>query len=138
MTVRARQEGRRRHHHQLPDSGRSAGWLIGSVEGVRLQRLWATTDDGLARRAAVGAEERGRLRRRPRRVTIFGESAGAFLVSGLVGSPEGKGLFHRAIAEERRWMGMGMGKMRTLADAQEARLRRPWPRWASRRSRISG
>ena len=56
----------------------------------------------------------------PRRVTIFGESAGAFLVSGLVGSPEGKGLFHRAIAESGGWMGMGMGKMRTLADAQEA------------------
>ena len=56
----------------------------------------------------------------PRRVTIFGESAGAFLVSGLVGSPEGKGLFHRAIAESGGWMGMGMGKMRTLAEAQEA------------------
>jgi para-nitrobenzyl esterase len=56
----------------------------------------------------------------PRRVTIFGESAGAFLVSGLVGSPEGKGLFHRAIAESGGWMGMGMAKMRTLAEAQEA------------------
>ena len=55
-----------------------------------------------------------------RRVTIFGESAGAFLVAGLVGSPEGKGLFQRAIAESGGWMGMGMGTMRTLADAQEA------------------
>src|SRR6266496_6268 len=50
----------------------------------------------------------------------MGESAGAFLVAGLVGSPEGKGLFHRAIAESGAWMGMGMGHMRTLADAQEA------------------
>ena len=55
-----------------------------------------------------------------RRVTILGESAGAFLVSGLVGSPEGQGLFHRAIAESGGWMGMGMGNMRTLADAQDA------------------
>jgi para-nitrobenzyl esterase len=50
-----------------------------------------------------------------RRVTIFGESAGAFLVAGLVGSPEGKGLFQRAIAESGGWMGMGMGTMRTAA-----------------------
>jgi para-nitrobenzyl esterase len=55
-----------------------------------------------------------------RRVTIFGESAGAFLVSGLVGSPEAKGLFQRAIAESGAWMGMGMGAMRTLAQAEEA------------------
>jgi para-nitrobenzyl esterase len=55
----------------------------------------------------------------PRRVTIFGESAGAFLVSGLVGSPEGRGLFQRAIAESGAWMGMGMGPMRTLAQAEE-------------------
>ena len=56
----------------------------------------------------------------PRRVTIFGESAGAFLVSGLVGSPEAKGLFERAIAQSGGWMGMGMGTMRTLAHAEEA------------------
>ncbi len=55
-----------------------------------------------------------------RRVTIFGESAGAFLISGLVGSPEAKGLFERAIAESGAWMGMGMGTMRTLAQAEEA------------------
>src|SRR5579862_4083410 len=35
----------------------------------------------------------------PRRVTIAGESAGATLVSVMVGSPEGKGLFQRAIAQ---------------------------------------
>jgi para-nitrobenzyl esterase len=55
-----------------------------------------------------------------RRVTVFGESAGAFLVSGLVGSPEAKGLFERAIAESGAWMGMGMGTMRTLAQAEDA------------------
>src|SRR3984957_17100474 len=47
----------------------------------------------------------------PRRVTIFGESAGAFLVSGLVGSPAGKGLFQRAIAESGAGMGVGVGAM---------------------------
>ena len=35
----------------------------------------------------------------PKRVTIDGESAGAMLVSAMVGSPEGKGLFQRAIAQ---------------------------------------
>jgi para-nitrobenzyl esterase len=55
-----------------------------------------------------------------RRVTIFGESAGAFLVAGLVGSPEARGLFERAIAESGGWMGMGMGPMRTLAQAEES------------------
>jgi para-nitrobenzyl esterase len=35
----------------------------------------------------------------PSRVTIFGESAGGIAVSMLAGSPEAKGLFHRAISE---------------------------------------
>jgi para-nitrobenzyl esterase len=35
----------------------------------------------------------------PSRVTIFGESAGAMSVGALIGSPEAKGLFHRAILE---------------------------------------
>ena len=35
----------------------------------------------------------------PGNVTIFGESAGAIMIGGLVGSPEAKGLFHRAIAQ---------------------------------------
>ena len=42
----------------------------------------------------------------PARVTIMGESAGAILVSTLVGSPQGKGLFQRAIAESGAWMGL--------------------------------
>jgi para-nitrobenzyl esterase len=56
----------------------------------------------------------------PRRVTIDGESAGAILVSAMVGSPEGKGLFVRAMAQSGAWMGLGPGKMKTLADAQAA------------------
>ena len=56
----------------------------------------------------------------PRKVTIDGESAGAILVSAMVGSPEGKGLFQRAIAQSGAWMGLSIGKMRTLEQAEEA------------------
>ena len=37
----------------------------------------------------------------PNNVTVAGESAGAIMVGALVGSPQAKGLFHRAIAELR-------------------------------------
>jgi para-nitrobenzyl esterase len=56
----------------------------------------------------------------PKRVTIDGESAGAMLVSAMVGSPEGKGLFQRAVAQSGGWMGISMGHMTTLAQAEEA------------------
>ena len=56
----------------------------------------------------------------PRKVTIDGESAGAILTSALVGSPEGKGLFQRAIAQSGGWMGLSPAKMRTLEQAEEA------------------
>ena len=55
----------------------------------------------------------------PDDVTIFGESAGAAMVGGLVGSPVAKGLFHRAIAESGQWMGLGMGPMIPLARAEQ-------------------
>jgi para-nitrobenzyl esterase len=48
----------------------------------------------------------------PANVTIFGESAGAALSAGLVGSPEAKGLFRRAISESGAWMGLSMATMR--------------------------
>jgi para-nitrobenzyl esterase len=56
----------------------------------------------------------------PNRVTIAGESAGAMLVAGMVGSPEGKGLFQRAIAQSGGYMGLTISKMRTRAQAEEA------------------
>ena len=59
----------------------------------------------------------------PGRVTLMGESAGAILISNLVASPEGKGLFHRVIAESGAWMGTGINKMATLAQAEEVGLR---------------
>jgi para-nitrobenzyl esterase len=55
----------------------------------------------------------------PNSVTIFGESAGAAMVGGLVGSPVAKGLFQRAIAESGQWMGLGMGPMVPLARAEQ-------------------
>jgi para-nitrobenzyl esterase len=55
----------------------------------------------------------------PNNVTIFGESAGAAMVGGLVGSPVAKGLFQRAISESGAWMGLGMGAMLPRARAEQ-------------------
>ncbi len=55
----------------------------------------------------------------PKRVTIDGESAGSMLVSAMVGSPQGKGLFQRAIGQSGAWMGLNIGKMTTRAQAEE-------------------
>jgi para-nitrobenzyl esterase len=54
----------------------------------------------------------------PANVTIFGESAGAALSAGLVGSPLAKGLFRRAISESGAWMGLSISPMRSLASAE--------------------
>ena len=56
----------------------------------------------------------------PRKVTIFGESAGAISVAELLVSPQTKGLFIRAIGESGAWMGLGVAPARRLADAEEA------------------
>jgi para-nitrobenzyl esterase len=56
----------------------------------------------------------------PTRVTIDGESAGGMLVGAMVASPEGKGLFHRAISQSAGYMGLGLGRARTRAQAEEA------------------
>ena len=54
----------------------------------------------------------------PRKVTIAGESAGAILVSAMVGSPEAKGLFVRAIGQSGAWMGLSATKMRTMSEVE--------------------
>ncbi|HEX5084247.1 MAG TPA: carboxylesterase family protein, partial [Blastocatellia bacterium] len=52
----------------------------------------------------------------PRRVTVAGQSAGAFAVHALMASPLAKGLFHRAIAQS----GSGLGRRnRDLAEAEK-------------------
>lgn len=56
----------------------------------------------------------------PKRVTIFGESAGAGLVANLMVSPQAKGLFHRAIGESSSWTTATIGRLGTLADAEQA------------------
>jgi para-nitrobenzyl esterase len=56
----------------------------------------------------------------PRKVTIFGESAGAIAVADLLVSPQSKGLFIRAIGESGAWMGLGVAPARRLADAEDA------------------
>lgn len=54
----------------------------------------------------------------PNNVTVAGESAGAIMVGAIVGSPQAKGLFHRAILESGGWMGLQMARMTTTEDAQ--------------------
>ena len=54
----------------------------------------------------------------PNNVTVYGESAGAIMIGALVGSPQAKGLFHRAIVESGTWMGVVMAKMGSGAEAQ--------------------
>ena len=61
----------------------------------------------------------------PDNVTIFGESAGAAMVGGLVGSPVAKGLFHRAISQSGAWMGLGMGRMTPLVQAEQSATQPP-------------
>jgi para-nitrobenzyl esterase len=55
----------------------------------------------------------------PGRVTIFGESAGAAMVSALVATPAAKGLFQRAISQSGAWMGLALGPMRTRESAEQ-------------------
>jgi para-nitrobenzyl esterase len=59
----------------------------------------------------------------PRRVTVFGDSAGSSSISNLMGSPLAKGLFQRAIGESGAWMGISLTHTRILAEAEQAGLR---------------
>jgi para-nitrobenzyl esterase len=54
----------------------------------------------------------------PRTVTIAGESAGSFAVSGLVASPVSKGLFARAIGESGAFFGSTIA-VRSLAESEQ-------------------
>src|SRR5690606_8326132 len=55
----------------------------------------------------------------PANVTIFGESAGAAMVGGLIGSPVAKGLFQRAILQSGTFSGLTMAAMTPLAQAEQ-------------------
>jgi para-nitrobenzyl esterase len=54
----------------------------------------------------------------PNNVTIFGQSAGAAIVGMLTGSPIARGLFEKGIAQSGAWMGLGLARMTTLAQAE--------------------
>jgi para-nitrobenzyl esterase len=56
----------------------------------------------------------------PKRVTIFGESAGAGIVANLMTVPQATGLFERAIGESSAWSTATIAKLQTLPEAEEA------------------
>ena len=94
------------HPELTKESGRNASGNQGLMDAIAALK-WVQTNI-----AAFGGN--------PANVTIFGESAGAAMVGGLVGSPVAKGLFQRAIAESGQWMGLGMAAMVPLARAEQA------------------
>jgi para-nitrobenzyl esterase len=55
----------------------------------------------------------------PTNVTIFGESAGSFSVSGLMASPKAKGLFQKAIGESGAFFGSSLA-VTPISEAQLA------------------
>jgi para-nitrobenzyl esterase len=59
----------------------------------------------------------------PKRVTVFGDSAGASSIGNLAASPLTKGTYQRAIAESGAWSGLSIGAVRKLADAEQAGIR---------------
>jgi para-nitrobenzyl esterase len=56
----------------------------------------------------------------PKRVTVFGDSAGSSSISNFMGSPRAKGLFQRAVGESGAWMGISLAPARTLTEAEQA------------------
>src|SRR5438046_2367030 len=93
------------HRELRKESGRDASRNTAALDAMAAVK-WVQTDI-----AAVGGD--------PRNVTIFGESAGAAIAAGLVGSPRTAGLFRRAVSESGAWMGLGMAAMRTRLQAEQ-------------------
>jgi para-nitrobenzyl esterase len=99
------------HPELTKESGRNASGNQALADSIAVLQ-WVKTNI-----AAFGGD--------PNNVTIFGESAGAAMVGGLVGSPVAKGLFHRAISQSGAWMGLGMGPMTPREQAERAQMPGP-------------
>ena len=54
----------------------------------------------------------------PKKVTVFGESAGSGLVANLMTIPSNKGLFERAIGESSAWSTVTVAPLPTLTEAE--------------------
>src|SRR5262249_8652079 len=93
------------HPELARESGRNSSGNYGMMDAIAMLQ-WVKKNIG-----AFGGD--------PNNVTIAGESAGAIMIGALVGSPQAKGLFHRAIAESGGWMGLTMQRMTPSARAQE-------------------
>ena len=59
----------------------------------------------------------------PKRVLVFGDSAGSSSIANLVASPLSKGLFQRALGESGAWMGLSIAPMTKLEAAEQAGTR---------------
>ena len=93
------------HPELAKESGRNASGNYGMMDAIAMLQ-WVKKNIG-----AFGGD--------PNNVTVAGESAGAIMIGALVGSPQAKGLFNRAIAESGGWMGLTMQRMTLSAQAQE-------------------
>ena len=93
------------HPELTRESGRNASGNQALMDTIAVLR-WVHTNI-----AAFGGD--------PGNVTAFGQSAGAAMLGGLVGSPQAKGLFRRAIVQSGQWMGLGMAPMISLAKAEQ-------------------
>ena len=82
------------HPELAKESGRNASGNYGMMDAIAMLQ-WVKKNI-----SAFGGD--------PNNVTIAGESAGAIMIGALVGSPQAKGLFQRAIAESGGWMGLTM------------------------------
>jgi para-nitrobenzyl esterase len=85
------------HPELAKESGRNASGNYGMMDAIGALQ-WVKRNI-----AAFGGD--------PNNVTIFGESAGAIMIGALVGSPQAKGLFNRAISQSGAWMGLQMARM---------------------------
>ena len=92
------------HPELAKESGRGASGNYGMMDAIAMLQ-WVKRNI-----SAFGGD--------PNNVTIAGESAGAIMVGALVGSPQAKGLFQRAIAQSGGWMGLTMSRMAPGVQAQ--------------------